>query len=110
MGKLAAELADNIIITDDNPRNEPSEAIINDILSGIEQSNMHKVRTISDRFKAISHALTHSEDREVILIGGKGHEEYQIIGDDIIQFSDLGTVKNLISTIFLSQHGGNSHA
>lgn len=110
MGKLAAELADSVIITDDNPRNEPSETIINDILSGIDQSDKHKVQTISDRFKAISHALTHSEDREVILIAGKGHEEYQIIGDDIIPFSDLGTVKDLISTIFLSQHGGDSHA
>ncbi|MGA1414843.1 MAG: glutamate ligase domain-containing protein, partial [Candidatus Kapaibacteriota bacterium] len=109
MGKLAAELADNVIITDDNPRNEPSESIINDILLGVDDNNRHKVQSISDRLSAITHALKQSEDREVILIAGKGHEEYQIIGQDIIPFSDLGTVKQLISKIFLSQGELDAH-
>lgn len=109
MGKLAAELADNVIITDDNPRNEPSEFIINDILLGVDDNNRHKVQSISDRLSAITHALKQSEDREVILIAGKGHEEYQIIGQDIIPFSDLGTVKELISKIFLSQGEHDEH-
>jgi len=107
MGKIAAEVADKVIITDDNPRNEPSETIIQDILSGIEKNLFDKVTSISNRHDAIKHALTFSEDREVILIAGKGHEEYQIIGQDIIPFSDLGTVKELISTIFLSQGEGD---
>ena len=110
MGNIASEYADRIIITDDNPRHESSEAIINDIKSGISEKNMHKISAISDRFQAISNAMETSEDREVILIAGKGHEEYQIIGNDILPFSDLKTVQSLISSIFLSQHDGDVNA
>jgi UDP-N-acetylmuramoyl-L-alanyl-D-glutamate--2,6-diaminopimelate ligase len=110
MGNIASEYADRIIITDDNPRHESSEAIINDIKSGISEKNMHKISAISDRFQAISNAMETSEDREVILIAGKGHEEYQVIGNDILPFSDLKTVQSLISSIFLSQHDGDVNA
>lgn len=109
MGKIASELADRIIITDDNPRHESSEKIINDIKCGIDESNAQKVISIPDRLQAISHALQYSEDREIIMIAGKGHEEYQIIGNDILPFSDMNTVKSLISTIFLSQSDSDAH-
>ena len=109
MGKIASELADRIIITDDNPRHESSEKIINDIKFGIDESNTQKVISIPDRLQAISHALQYSEDREIIMIAGKGHEEYQIIGNDILPFSDMNTVKSLISTIFLSQSDSEAH-
>ena len=109
MGKIASEYADRIIITDDNPRHESSESIINDIKSGIDEKYMMRVSAISDRFQAIHDAMLYSEDREVILIAGKGHEEYQIIGHDIIPFSDLKTVQTLISSIFLSQLDGDNH-
>jgi len=109
MGKIAGELADNIIITDDNPRNEPSEKIIQEICSGIDKAHENKIICIHDRHAAIAHAMKHSEDREVILIAGKGHEEYQLIGQDIIPFSDLGTVKDLISSIFLSNNEGDDN-
>jgi UDP-N-acetylmuramoyl-L-alanyl-D-glutamate--2,6-diaminopimelate ligase len=102
MGRIASELADRIIITDDNPRFESSQQIINDIINGIEDADMDSVIGISDRKQAISHAMKMSEDREIILIAGKGHEEYQIIGNDIMPFSDLKTVQTLISTIFFS--------
>jgi len=108
MGKIASDLANRIIITDDNPRNESSEQIIDEIRCGVEESHLHKVIGIPDRFEAIRHAMQYSEDREIILIAGKGHEEYQIIGNEIIPFSDMNTVKSLISTIFLSHGEGES--
>ena len=109
MGKIASELVDRIIITDDNPRHETSEKIINDIKCGINQCNAHKVISIPDRLQAISHALQYSEDKEIILIAGKGHEEFQIIGNEILPFSDMNTVKSLITTIFLSQSDSDAH-
>ncbi len=109
MGKIASELANRIIITDDNPRNESSADIIEDIKRGIDDAHMQQVIAIPDRLQAISHALQYSEDREIILIAGKGHEEYQIIGNEIIPFSDMNTVKSLISTIFLSHSEGESN-
>ena len=51
----------------------------------------------------------YSEDKEIILIAGKGHEEFQIIGNEILPFSDMNTVKSLITTIFLSQSDSDAH-
>jgi UDP-N-acetylmuramoyl-L-alanyl-D-glutamate--2,6-diaminopimelate ligase len=85
MGAIADELADRIIVTDDNPRSENPQEITRAILSGIQSGG---VRVIHDRGEAIGTALKEAQARDVVLIAGKGHEDYQIYGDTRRSFSD----------------------
>jgi UDP-N-acetylmuramoyl-L-alanyl-D-glutamate--2,6-diaminopimelate ligase len=85
MGEIADELADRIIVTDDNPRSENPQAITRAIVSGIKSGG---ARVIHDRGEAIGTALKEAEARDVVLIAGKGHEDYQIYGDTRRSFSD----------------------
>ena len=85
MGAVADELADRIIVTDDNPRSENPEIITRAIVSGIKSRN---VRVIHDRGEAIGTALTEAAASDVVLIAGKGHEDYQIYGGTRRSFSD----------------------
>jgi UDP-N-acetylmuramoyl-L-alanyl-D-glutamate--2,6-diaminopimelate ligase len=85
MGAVADELADEIIITDDNPRSEDPQAIARAIASGV---TTRSVRTIHDRAEAIHAALSEARPLDVVLIAGKGHEDYQIYGDTRRSFSD----------------------
>ena len=87
MGKIASENADSIILTNDNPRSESPEKIIEDILGGIKVEN--DVQVILDRKHAIEMAVKTLGEDEVLLIAGKGHETTQTIGDQIFQFSDV---------------------
>ena len=87
MGKIASENADSIILTNDNPRSESPEKIIEDILGGIKVEN--DVQVILDRKHAIETAVKTLGEDEVLLIAGKGHETTQTIGDQIFQFSDV---------------------
>lgn len=87
MGKIASENADSIILTNDNPRGESPEKIIDDILGGIKVEN--DVQVILDRKHAIETAVKTLGEDEVLLIAGKGHETTQTIGDQIFQFSDI---------------------
>jgi UDP-N-acetylmuramoyl-L-alanyl-D-glutamate--2,6-diaminopimelate ligase len=85
MGRIAEELADQIIVTDDNPRSEDPQAITRDILVGIESRD---VRVIHDRGEAIATALKAAQAIDLVLIAGKGHEDYQIYGETRRSFSD----------------------
>jgi UDP-N-acetylmuramoyl-L-alanyl-D-glutamate--2,6-diaminopimelate ligase len=85
MGAVADELADRIIVTDDNPRSENPEIITRAIVSGIKSRN---VRVIHDRGEAIGTALMEAAASDVVLIAGKGHEDYQIYGGSRRSFSD----------------------
>jgi UDP-N-acetylmuramoyl-L-alanyl-D-glutamate--2,6-diaminopimelate ligase len=85
MGRVADELADEIIVTDDNPRSENPQSICAAILRGISS---HVARVIHDRGEAIAAALTQALPVDVVLIAGKGHEDYQIYGDVRRRFSD----------------------
>jgi UDP-N-acetylmuramoyl-L-alanyl-D-glutamate--2,6-diaminopimelate ligase len=85
MGAIADELADQIIVTDDNPRSEDPQAITAAIVSGIKS---HAVRVIHDRGDAIATALKEAQAIDVVLIAGKGHEDYQIYGQTRRRFSD----------------------
>ena len=87
MGKIASENADSIILTNDNPRSESPEKIIEDILGGIKVEN--DVQVILDRKHAIETAVKTLGEDELLLIAGKGHETTQTIGDQIFQFSDV---------------------
>lgn len=82
----AAQAADHIVVTDDNPRTESSDSIISEVMRGF--TDRSRVTVIADRALAISHALTQAHKGDLVLIAGKGHEDYQIIGTVKHHFSD----------------------
>ena len=86
MANIAEQLADRVIATDDNPRTEDNQKIMADILKGFE--NVGVVQVIHDREQAIKTAILQAKPQDVILIAGKGHEDYQIIGTTKHHFSD----------------------
>ncbi|MEE4331635.1 MAG: UDP-N-acetylmuramoyl-L-alanyl-D-glutamate--2,6-diaminopimelate ligase [Wenzhouxiangella sp.] len=86
MGQIAEALADQVILTDDNPRSEPPLVIIRDIQSGMKAPERSRVRT--DRATAIALAIRDAADGDVVLIAGKGHEREQIVGDEVRPFCD----------------------
>lgn len=93
MGRIAEECADYVIITDDNPRFEASEDIIEDILSGFFNN---EAKVIHDRATAIKRAIEHAESHDCVLIAGKGHEDYQEINGVKFPFSDAECVKKIL--------------
>jgi UDP-N-acetylmuramoyl-L-alanyl-D-glutamate--2,6-diaminopimelate ligase len=94
MGKIAEEHSDIVIITSDNPRSEDPEKIIEDIKAGMEFRK--ETYSIVDREEAIKKAISIAEKNDIVLIAGKGHEKYQIIGDKKIPFDDLEIAKKYI--------------
>lgn len=96
MGKIAKQHADQVIVTDDNPRHEASVAIINDILAAWTE-NDPPATVIANREQAIRHAIQHATTQDVVLIAGKGHEDYQLIGDQRLPFSDRALVATLLT-------------
>jgi UDP-N-acetylmuramoyl-L-alanyl-D-glutamate--2,6-diaminopimelate ligase len=86
MGEIAERLADRVIVTDDNPRTESGDAIVADILKGFAQPD--RVIVERDRAAAIARAIVESDAGDVVLIAGKGHEDYQIVGAERRSFSD----------------------
>lgn len=97
MGKIAAELSDFIFITSDNPRTEEPQSILNDIHLGLPQGFSNYVMEV-DREKAIHLALQKAKDGDVVLIAGKGHEDYQIIGTEKKFFSDIVIAKKYLDS------------
>ncbi|AOF53948.1 UDP-N-acetylmuramoyl-L-alanyl-D-glutamate--2,6-diaminopimelate ligase [Rodentibacter caecimuris] len=91
MAKVAEQFADMVIVTTDNPRTEEPDQIEADIVSGF--SNMDNVGLISDRAQAIEFAIQGAQKNDLILIAGKGHEDYQIVGNEILHFSDQETAE-----------------
>ncbi|KSU84982.1 UDP-N-acetylmuramoylalanyl-D-glutamate--2,6-diaminopimelate ligase [Fictibacillus enclensis] len=85
MAKIAAEYSDIAIFTSDNPRTEDPEAILQDMQAGVED---REYKVIMDRRDAINYAVNLAEENDIILIAGKGHETYQIIGKDVLDFDD----------------------
>lgn len=102
MGQAAAAEADVLIVTNDNPRTETPENIIRDILTGIESVADERVQVCPDRGQAIHLALAQSRSGDVVLIAGKGHEEYQIVGTERLDFSDQREVDG-----FIRSNGGS---
>ncbi len=82
MAKAAAKYADKLIITSDNPRNENPEDIIQDILAGLSESDI-AYDVVIDRREAIYHSLKTAQKGDVIVLAGKGHEDYQILADNV---------------------------
>ncbi|MGB7401945.1 MAG: cyanophycin synthetase, partial [Arcobacter sp.] len=94
MGKIAQNYAKHIIVTSDNPRFEDPDLIINDILEGINDKS--KVEVEINRKLAIKKAIELFEENSVILVLGKGDEEYQIIYDQKLPFSDKEVIKSYL--------------
>jgi UDP-N-acetylmuramoyl-L-alanyl-D-glutamate--2,6-diaminopimelate ligase len=86
MGAIAAQLADIAVVTSDNPRTEDPERILQDILAGMGESD--KTRVVCDRAQAIRTAILEAEPGDGVLLAGKGHEDYQILGTEKIHFDD----------------------
>ena len=93
MGRVATELSDLAVITSDNPRSEDPEDIIREILSGI-RGNGYLVEP--DRRKAIIKAVSMARFGDVVLVAGKGHEDYQIVGDRVLHFDDREVVREAL--------------
>ena len=89
MGRVADQLADNIVVTSDNPRSEPPEQIIHQVLLGISR----KVIAVADRRDAIRAAINAAAADDIVLIAGKGHEAYQIVAAKRLPFSDLAEAR-----------------
>jgi UDP-N-acetylmuramoyl-L-alanyl-D-glutamate--2,6-diaminopimelate ligase len=94
MGGVVARLADYAILTSDNPRKENPSAIITQIRSGMQGANNYEV--VEDRYEAIARALTLAEKGDVLLIAGKGHENYQEFANTVIPFDDRQVVRECL--------------
>lgn len=96
MGVIAARYSDYVIITNDNPRTEDPQIIIDNIMHDIKY--MKKVKVIQDRSYAIHAVIARALVEDIILIAGKGHETYQIIGKNYLYYSDRDVVKNILKS------------
>jgi len=94
MGAIAERLADRVIVTDDNPRHEDGDAIVEEILTGMHAPA--RVRVERDRAQAVAGALKAAGPGDVVLVAGKGHETEQVVGDRKLHYSDRETVARLL--------------
>ncbi len=94
MGAIAERYADRVVITSDNPRTESPQVIADNMLAGMEKPDSAVVEL--DRKLAIQYAFENANDTDVILVAGKGHEDYQIIGNQKYPFSDKAIIKTLL--------------
>ncbi len=99
MGQIAAKYADRVVVTSDNPRTEQPEDIIADIRAGMSAADRAKSVFITDRAEAIRSALLFAPKGAVILVAGKGHEDYQIIGTVKHHFDDKEVIREAFSSI-----------
>ncbi|HED10616.1 MAG TPA: UDP-N-acetylmuramyl-tripeptide synthetase, partial [Caldithrix abyssi] len=91
MARVAERQADLTVVTDDNPRTEDPRRIITDIMAGFEQKE--KIEVIRDRKEAITHVVKNAVSGDVLLVAGKGHENYQIIGKEKVPFDEVAIIK-----------------
>ncbi len=99
MGQITEELSDKLVVTSDNPRTEDPQQIITDILTGIRSLNSGHVKVEIDRARAIEMALKEAQPDDVIVVAGKGHEDYQILADRTIHFDDREVVMNILNKL-----------
>jgi UDP-N-acetylmuramoyl-L-alanyl-D-glutamate--2,6-diaminopimelate ligase len=99
MGEAAGQLADWTVLTSDNPRSEDPLAIIREIEQGFRRSNGRKYEIVPDRREAIARALAFAKKGDLVLIAGKGHESYQIIGSSALPFSDVEVAAEILASM-----------
>jgi UDP-N-acetylmuramoyl-L-alanyl-D-glutamate--2,6-diaminopimelate ligase len=93
MASVALQHADRVVVTSDNPRTEHPMRIIHDVLSGFG-GDLERVTVEADRLRAIHATLQGAAQGDVVLIAGKGHEDYQIVGMDRLHFDDIEAVES----------------
>lgn len=98
MGQVGCQLADEIFLTSDNPRNEDPEQIVGDVMAGIQAADRRKVHIIPDREEAIREALRIAREGDALVLAGKGHENYQIIGNEKIHFDEREILGKLVGS------------
>ena len=94
MGEIATRLSDFVYLTSDNPRTEDPDAILREVQSGITKTNF---KTVPERADAIRQAIGDAKSGDTVLIAGKGHENYQIIGTTKQPFCDFDIMKELLA-------------
>ena len=99
MGRTACEQADHVFLTNDNPRCEDPNQIFQDILAGMQ--GYHNYTVIPDRKEAIGRALAEAKKDDIVIIAGKGHEDYQIVGTEKRHFSDQETVREFLRSKYV---------
>ena len=97
MAKVAEKYANSVIVTNDNPRTESQEQIVNDIIKGFDSPDAHHIEY--DRKLAIQWALEHAQPGDAVLIAGKGHETYQIIGQQVFDYDERSYVAGLMADL-----------
>ncbi len=103
MGKVAGEICDFVIITDDNPRTEDEDRILDDVEAGLKDSHAPYVR-IRDRREAIREAVRVAKAGDIVVIAGKGHETYQIFKEETVHFDDVEEARRAVAG-FLGRGG-----
>ncbi len=98
MGRIAEQLSDVLVITSDNPRSEDPQQIITDIISGIRRFEAGRMTVNADRLEAIHQAIDLAKPEDIVVVAGKGHENYQILADRTIHFDDREAVREYIKT------------
>lgn len=100
MGREAGRFSDLVIVTSDNPRTEDPETIMDQIIPGLEEAGFPRERTyrISDRAEALRQAVSLARRDDLLLVAGKGHEDYQIIGKKKVHFSDQEILRELLAS------------
>lgn len=96
MGRIVERLADLLVITSDNPRTEDPQQILTDIISGIQRFDSARMVVDVDRKQAIHTAIDLAKPEDIIVVAGKGHEDYQILGDRTIHFDDREVVQDYV--------------
>ncbi|MBN1553194.1 MAG: UDP-N-acetylmuramoyl-L-alanyl-D-glutamate--2,6-diaminopimelate ligase [Phycisphaerae bacterium] len=99
MARVAQELADRIFITSDNPRSENPENIIDEVLAGLDDRGRAVCHIDVDRRRAIANAICQAREGDVVLIAGKGHETYQVIGEEKIHFDDVEVANECLQNV-----------
>ncbi|EOI5797904.1 UDP-N-acetylmuramoyl-L-alanyl-D-glutamate--2,6-diaminopimelate ligase [Cronobacter dublinensis] len=97
MGAIAEQFADVVVVTDDNPRTEDPKAIIADILTGMLDAG--RARVVEGRAEAVTNAIMQASENDVVLLAGKGHEDYQIVGTRRLDYSDRVTAARLLGAV-----------
>jgi len=98
MGQTAGRLSDILFVTSDNPRSEDPEFIIDNIMEGLKSSS-GTVERITDRRTAIDQAVREAKPGDMVVVAGKGHENYQIIGERVLPFSDVDELARAIEKV-----------
>lgn len=96
MARVAAEMCAHVVLTSDNPRTEAPEAILADMRAGLDGELLERVVTVVDRHEAIKHAIQGAPAGSSVLVAGKGHETYQIVGTESVPFDDVREVERAL--------------